>query len=204
MKKSLLSITLCILSVTVSSATFTITNVGTTFNPATITISVGDNVDFSLATIHNAIEVSQATWTANGNSPLSGGFSVPFGGGTVASDKLTVGTHYYVCEPHASMGMKGMIIVEGSTGIAEKHSDDKITIYPNPSIGNFNLKIATSQSLKNYDLEVYDVKGKTVFEKSGIQQNSISPIDVANLPKGTYLIKLFNKSEEYTRKIVIK
>jgi plastocyanin len=204
MKKSLLSVMLFAIAATVNSATFTVTNSGSTFTPSTITIAVGDNVDFSLASIHNAIEVSQATWTANGNSPLSGGFSVAFGGGSVSSAKLTIGTHYYVCEVHASMGMKGMIIVENSTGITEKHTEDKVAVYPNPSNGYFNLKIAASQSLKEYELVVCDVKGEVVYEVSGIQQNSISPIDVANLPKGAYFVKLFNKSEEFNRKIVIK
>lgn len=52
-----------------------------------------------------------ATWSVNGNTPLSGGFTRPFGGGLLTpSTGLTVGTHYYVCSPHASSGMKGIIV----------------------------------------------------------------------------------------------
>jgi hypothetical protein len=59
--------------------------------------------------------VSQATWNANGTTPLPGGFSVPFGGGMVLPSQLGIGTHYYVCQAHVSFGMKGKIIVTGSS-----------------------------------------------------------------------------------------
>src|SRR5215831_2615330 len=90
------------------STTHTITNSGFTFTPATITISSGDDVNFVLESIHNVVEVNQATWDANGFTPLPGGFSDPFGGGLVPASKLTAGIHWYVCGVHASFGMKGM------------------------------------------------------------------------------------------------
>ncbi|MDT8323713.1 MAG: plastocyanin/azurin family copper-binding protein [Bacteroidota bacterium] len=98
---------------TATGTTHTITNSGFTFSPSSLTISVGDTVVFSIASSHNAVEVSQATWNSNGNTPLSGGFSVPFGGGTVIFSSAA--THYYVCSPHASLGMKGVINVVQTT-----------------------------------------------------------------------------------------
>lgn len=75
------------------SAKKEITNVGSTFSPATLTIEVGDNVSFVLETMHNAVEVSHATWDANGTNPLPGGFSVPYGGGELLPAQLPAGTH---------------------------------------------------------------------------------------------------------------
>ena len=87
---------------------FTVVNAGFTFSPATLNVNAGDTITFSLAGIHNVVEVDQATWNANGNTS-NGGFTLPFGGGTLVL--IDPGTYYYVCQPHASQGMKGMIIV---------------------------------------------------------------------------------------------
>ena len=90
--------------------THTVTNAGFTFSPADITINAGDSVQWQLASIHTVLEVTQQTWNANGNTAKAGGFSTPLGGGTVKFD--TPGTYFYVCEPHASIGMKGKITVQ--------------------------------------------------------------------------------------------
>ncbi len=91
---------------------WTITNSGNTFSPATITITFGDTINFVLASVHDAREVSKVTWDANGNTAFSGGFQTPSGGGFIYPAQLAVGTHYYVCTPHAVVGMKGVIIVQ--------------------------------------------------------------------------------------------
>jgi len=91
------------------SQTRTVTDSGFTFSPADITINAGDSVQWQLDSIHNVVEVTQATWNANGNTGSAGGFSTAFGGGTVKFDNP--GTYFYVCSPHAFQGMKGRVIV---------------------------------------------------------------------------------------------
>src|SRR6185503_21005854 len=88
----------------------TVTFSGFTFSPSLITITEGDTVVFILSGIHNAREVSQATWNINDTTGLGGGFAVPFGGGQAVP--AGTGTHYYVCQNHAGLGMKGRIIVD--------------------------------------------------------------------------------------------
>ena len=113
--KILLTLLLLSTSLTGFSTVWTVNSVGNTFSPANTTVTVGDTINFVIANMHDVIEVSQTTWNANDNSPLPGGFSTPYGGGMVYSASLAVGTHYYVCEPHASAGMKGKIIVQPCT-----------------------------------------------------------------------------------------
>lgn len=185
-------------------ATVTITNSGNTFSSSTVTIALGDIVDFSIGNIHNAVEVSQATWNDNGNTPLSGGFSLGFGGGIVPAEKLTVGTHYYVCSPHAEFGMKGTIIVLNTTGLAEKQAADGIFIFPNPSKGNFNLEISASLASKKYDLGIYNAQGKKVYSKSDIQQQNTTNIEISDLPKGTYFVRVYGRKENIYKKIVVQ
>lgn len=112
--KNRILLTLLFLSISLTgfSTVWTVTNSGNSFSPPNITATVGDTIIFNLANIHNVIEVNQSTWNANGNTALSGGFQAPYGGGTVFTATLSVGTLYYVCSPHAAMGMKGTIIVQ--------------------------------------------------------------------------------------------
>lgn len=122
------------------ATTHTISNSGLAFSPSNLTISVGDTVVFSLGGSHNAVEVSQSTWSAGGNTPLSGGWSVGFGGGTVIF--TSAATHYYVCSPHASLGMKGVITVEqtsittGALAQSSFCSGDAISV-PYTATGSF-------------------------------------------------------------------
>lgn len=114
MKKTILLISLVfIIYMPGFSARHVITNTGATFSPDSITINILDTVEFSLANFHNAVEVSKATYEA-GDTTSNGGFRLPFGGGTVAFH--TLGVHYYVCQPHASIGMKGVINVVATRG----------------------------------------------------------------------------------------
>lgn len=204
MKKTLLFIVLASYGFAGFSTTFTINNSGTAFTPATITITVGDVVNFSLGSSHNALEVSQATWDANGNTPLSGGFSTPFGGGTVTADKLTAGIHYFVCKPHASLGMKGTITVLETTGLAENKVKEDVSIFPNPSSGNFHLQINASQSAKKLELEIFTEQGKRIYSKSVVQQTTSSNIEIADLPKGVYFLRLIGGKDKYSKKIVVQ
>jgi len=109
--KSLLTLLLITLSTSAFCTIWTINTSGFTYTPATTNILFGDTVVFTFGGSHDAREVSLTTWTANGNTPLPGGFQTAFGGGMVLPAQLAVGTHYFVCTPHASLGMKGTIIV---------------------------------------------------------------------------------------------
>lgn len=93
--------------------THVVNSAGLVYNPDSISITQGDAVQFQIGGSHDAREVSQATYNANGNT-WNGGFQTAFGGGLVNLPNL--GTYYYVCTPHASFGMKGRIFVQPYTG----------------------------------------------------------------------------------------
>lgn len=94
-----------------NGSVWTVSNSSYTFNPSVLTITQGDSINFNIDKIHNVIEVSRATWNANGNELLAG-FSLAFGGGTIQASQLSIGTHYYVSSLHSTLGMKGVIIVK--------------------------------------------------------------------------------------------
>jgi plastocyanin len=92
------------------AASHTVRSQGFEFLPDSIEIRPGDTVTWVLDISHNVVEVTEDTYKAKGNIPKQNGFSLPFGGGSIKFD--TPGTYYYVCTPHASMGMRGKVVVK--------------------------------------------------------------------------------------------
>jgi plastocyanin len=185
------------------SKKWTITNSGYSFSPASLTIAYGDSVNFSLASIHNAVEVSQATWNSNGSSS-NNGFSTSLGGGLVLPAKLTVGAHYYVCAPHAAGGMKGTIIVQATTGVSEFQLRPEINVYPNPSSGKFRLFINGSEKQPLYDVAIYSMAGEKVLYKSGFKNQVSTEINVTDYPKGIYFLKVGNELVNSEKIVIIQ
>jgi hypothetical protein len=73
----------------------------------------------------------------------------------------------------------------------------KINVYPNPSNG-----LITIDSTTAVDVTVTDLTGKVVF--SAKQITNQSPLNLTNLQKGIYLVKMANENGEQTEKIVLK
>ena len=135
-----------------------------TFSPASLTIVLGDTVQFVLESIHNAQEVSQATWNVNGATKLAGGFETPFGGGTVVP--TTTGAHYYVCVPHASSGMKGIITVNPKTDVSRtgRIEPSEFSLgqnYPNPFNESTCIRFTLPQS-GHVNLTIFNAVGQNV------------------------------------------
>lgn len=204
MKRITLLLILLSAGISASAKKWTITNVGFTFSPTPITIEAGDTVVFSIASIHEVVEVSEATWNANGNDPLEGGFSTNPGGGTVLPSFLQAGTHFYVCVPHASSGMKGKIIVQGSTATEDIHFPAEVSVYPNPSDGRFQVIMDNIKSSKKYDLDIYNTEGKRVYLKSRSEIELVNIVDLSGAEKGIYILNLSDGRKTYSKKIIIQ
>lgn len=204
MKKIALSIVLMFAGLAGYSTTWTITSPGFTFSPVTLTIMSGDDVNFDIDGIHAVVEVSQTTWNNNGNTPLPGGFDTPFGGGMVTASELTIGTHWYVCSPHSSKGMKGIIIVQNTTGTEESRPPANISIYPNPTSGKIQLLMESLSGTDHYDLKVFDMQGRKVYAESKLEPQALNEIDLSDQVKGLYYVTLFDGIEIYNRKIIVQ
>jgi plastocyanin len=197
------------ISVFASGNTVTITNSGFTYTPDNVSINLGDTVVFQLANIHDALEVSEATWNANGTTALPGGFSVPFGGGTVTG--LSAGIHYYVCTVHAGLGMKGRITVNESSGITENDAGiKKFSIFPNPTTGKFMLQFngpdgkpgSWTNTTPHTTIEMYNILGEKVADLSDLITSSSDEINMSSIPDGIYFIRMDDNNTIYTEKLI--
>lgn len=75
----------------------------------------------------------------------------------------------------------------------------EITIYPNPSNGNFEVIFEKVNT--NTNIEIYNLIGKKVFEKKDI---TTPTIQINNLTHGVYLINITQDNEVITKKIIVQ
>ncbi|HKR05288.1 MAG TPA: T9SS type A sorting domain-containing protein [Bacteroidia bacterium] len=199
--KILLSLLLLSVGLTGFCTTWTITNFGFTFTPAFITINPGDSVNFVIDSAHNAVEVSDTTWNANGNTALAGGFLTPFGGGLVLGAQLGTGTHYYVCYPHAANGMKGTITVQNPAGINGIYSGNQVNVFPNPVSSSVQLSIAENL---NHDVtgKIFSSDGRLVKSFIIPAQEKIVQLDFSDFANGIYAIRINNDKNIFTKTII--
>lgn len=196
MKKTLLFGGALVCSIAVYATQHIVTNSGFTFSPAAITINEGDTVVFTIASQHIVREVSETTWDANDNTALAGGFSTPAGGGEVVPD---AGMHYYVCVPHASMGMKGTINVLSAAGLNNLLAAE-INFFPNPAREVINVIVPGTEKT---DIRLSNLAGQDLLLKEG-QAGIIETISVADLPRGLYILTINNGVAEYKKTLSLE
>lgn len=80
-----------------------------------------------------------------------------------------------------------------------------LTIYPNPSNGEFNVSFNASVTEK-YTLKVYDEAGKLVYDAQIENQNGtfVKQVELGKVASGIYNVSLSNGSVESNRKIIVK
>ena len=205
MKKYLLTISVILLKAAISfGITHTVINSGFTFSPATLIINQGDTVVFNLESIHTVVEVDKTTWDADKNIQLTGGFFLPEGGGKLTG--LTVGTHYYVCGPHATFGMKGKIIVNPPQGINNLSviQSNNLLVCPNPVVSEFYISYSVKQR-SSVDISLIDITGKLVTKfVSEEQLPGKYKLDIDNnyIP-GIYFVRFSDNKNTRLSKLLI-
>lgn len=202
MKKLVLALSLTFaLSYTSFATVHVVADLGFTFTPDSITIMLGDTVDFQINQSHDAVEVSQSTWNANGTTPLQGGFNVPFGGGQAII--TTPGVHYYVCVPHVVGGMKGRIFVVDPLNIEGNNNPLSFKMFPNPT-QEFVWIEGNVVAGEGLSYSITDLKGSVLRTGSYVQQSGQASfmIPVYDLPSGTYFIRMRSGTLVTEKKLV--
>ncbi|MEO8590174.1 MAG: plastocyanin/azurin family copper-binding protein [Flavobacteriales bacterium] len=171
-----LAASLLLLTASLTASAQTITSSNFQWTPDLLTITAGTTITFVVNGNHHAREVSEATWNVNGTTS-NGGFD--FTSGTHPLTLTIPGTYYYVCVPHASMGMKGRIVVESNTGVVE-NTVTTFTISPNPASENIAVTFPAAQGMQ---LSLIDVEGREVLRQS---LTGTSNVGISHLAAGNY------------------
>jgi hypothetical protein len=76
-------------------------------------------------------------------------------------------------------------------------NENEINLYPNPTNGVFQVQLGT---VTNGNLEVLDYTGKIVL-KQNINGNALQ-LDISEMPKGMYIIKVNSTNAQQVSKII--
>jgi len=90
--------------------------------------------------------------------------------------------------------------VKGATGI-EEELDREFNIYPNPA--DEKLFIESNSQSQNLDLAIYNMTGQLV--KKGLFRNTGTiELNVSDLTKGIYILKINTDTDSYNTRIIIQ
>ncbi|GAA3617642.1 T9SS type A sorting domain-containing protein [Flavivirga amylovorans] len=92
-------------------------------------------------------------------------------------------------------------VVAGSTLSNKSNKLSEINLYPNPVTDNM-LYINSVLSREILDVDLYDVTGKNVL--SAKLSNSVNVLNINDLNKGVYMVKLTQAKNTIIKKIVVK
>jgi|GEM_PF-4971505 len=96
-------------------------------------------------------------------------------------------------------GRKG---ISSNGGDASASVSDIMKVYPNPASGAFSVEIPVAHKVA--EIQVLDIAGR-VIEKKMITDNAGQPVqfNIANAPKGLYIIKATSEDKTYISKLIM-
>gem|GEM_PF-490684 len=158
-----------------------------TWSPDLLTVTAGTPITITVTGNHVMRQVSEDTWNNDQNTGV-GGFE--FSGGTHTLVLDEPGTYWYVCVPHVSSGMKGIIIVEGGNSVPETGTDSQFNVFPNPA--KDQITVLSDRTRIAYT-SILDVRGREVLRQD---LHGMDRINVSTLVVGSYTLVLFNSKGE--------
>jgi PKD repeat protein len=192
--------------------TLLVNNAGTyscnlTLNGCSYADSIQVSID-SLPIANFGYSISNSTITLTDSSMYGTTYKWYFGDGD--SSTLSAPTHIYatngnytvtqiVYNPCGTDTFKRTISI--ITGIIEQQISS-IMIYPNPTSNVLNIDL--KDQLKDHvSIYLIDMKGDLLYRKQFHQADQIIPIDVHDLPAGTYLLRVATGDQIFVQRVMI-
>lgn len=172
-------------SIAQAQTTHNVTVQNHSFNPANLSIQVGDTVRWTNNSGSHNVNGTTSTFPSN---PESFGNSV--GSNWVFTHVFTTaGSYDYQCNPHASMGMTGKITVTPISSVSEAGLA-QATVFPNPAHDFVVLEF--EQDLEpGSTLLVYDMAGSEMARLL-VSGRSVR-LETGSWPGGMYLYQVFKE-----------
>ena len=192
------------LILTINASNISISISGFTYSPSTVLATIGDEITIEASSTHPLVQVDEATWTANGNTPQADGWNVKTSSYTFSPS--APGIIYFVCQAHSSVGMKGKIVVQAATVLKDESTDIlNISLFPNPvqTFGLLRLNVPEESRISATVLNILGVPVKVVVPTTPLQGENEYSFDVADLPTGTYVMVVTDDRKKHYQKFLV-
>ena len=94
-------------------------------------------------------------------------------------------------------------IMNGTLAVGETAKSDGIKLYPNPTTGIFSIGFGNID-LKKSQIQIFDLTGKAISSKNTQKNNNALTVDISNVPKGNYILKIKTSDGKETIRKIIK
>jgi len=131
--------------------------------------------------------------------------SVDIPGATNQSYTATQTGYYTVIITDENGCVSSTTVFVEVTGIESVGDDFGVSVYPNPSNGNFIIEFSGTKSSEQISLDLVNALGQTLFSFTEIQQQAPlkKEIQLSNLPAGIYFIRIQSQDISLNKKILI-
>ena len=156
------------------------------------------------------VAISTAPFELTGGSPAGGTYSGPgvsngmFDPSAAGLGEHTI-TYSYTDVNFCENSATDLLTVTQFTGYENIAEQSGIHVYPNPSKGMFTLRLNQINE-DVVDLQVYNAMTEVVYTKNGIvlTEKHRSVLNLSDLPKGVYYLKITGKKLDAVQKLVIQ
>lgn len=76
----------------------------------------------------------------------------------------------------------------------------RITVYPNPTDGNFSVEIGTPETIEQASITIYSMTGTIIYHDD--EPAAVNEIDITSSPDGMYMLIIRVDGESSTWKII--
>lgn len=137
----------------------------------------------------------------------SGSLSDPNAGAPVAGPAVSTTYSLTVTDANNCTALDTIsIVVDTCVGLTPASGMAGFYVFPNPNDGNFNLSVDFVKNYRQADIQILDVSGKMVWEKSLENPSGTirEEVNLKGLGAGIYFIKVHADTETLSRKIIIQ
>lgn len=137
-------------------------------------------------------------------------FGVPYPNGTLPEADPTIalapGEYYaglFCCDGYGLYASVSFTVKEIGTGIKQDLKvENSLSIFPNPTSGLVNIKIALGDKMKK--LVVYSLTGQILYEEIPTGTVNQKTLDLKHLGKGIYFIEAQTEKYKTSKKLIIQ